>query len=205
MSKSPGQALEALRLAVVKERQGERDLTLAAEAARQAANAAQEELIEAHAAADAKRIRAAERARATAEAKADTAAIQAEAARRRADRAKAEQEAYTAANAKALVAELEPDAAAIVKRIEAAAAALVEADQAWGATRQRAADLLAAAPHRDGNLPESHALHSLATELRKALQRGAEVASPLSHYGAEGETEAEQARVVALRGQETAA
>lgn len=179
MPKSRTEALEELRQAEVRERIAGRELGAKAQAARQAADAAREALVEAHATGtDTKR---AERDRAKAGAEAEDIAIRAEAATRRVERAAREREGFETQHAQQLIAELGPAAREAVEKLERAARDFDAADTDWSAIAQRVAQLLA---HIDGSSaradqPSSHGLGDVAQQLRQALRGGTAIASPM--------------------------
>jgi hypothetical protein len=179
--KSKRRTLENLRLAGVEERQRARDLEVSAQAATNDAEIAREQLIEAHAAGDARAIKAADNARQAAVRHAENASIQAEAARRRVERAAKEHQRYEAANARHLIDELEPAARLVVERLQSAAAELAAADAEWSSLAQRVNELVAVCPGASPRFdtPIGHALQEVARELRRA---DGQVVSPLPHW-----------------------
>lgn len=177
------ETLQSLVEAEAKERARARDLEASAEAAKAHVNQARAQLVEAHAAVDARAIRAAEKNQEAALKQAENASVQAEAALLRVERASRERHGYQTANARALIGDLEPQAQEIVERLQSAAGELVAADRAWGALATQVNGLLAHIPGASpiSDAPDSHVLHETARDVKRALT-GASVVSPLPHW-----------------------
>ena len=168
--------LAKLRQAAAKEATTSREAQREAEAAEQAAAAARDQLVEAHAAGT--HVRKAEQAHAKARDKAEAAAIRAEGAARRAERAAQDAGTYEADHVQDLLAELEPPATAAAERLTASARELYEAHTGWHDVSARVGALLRHVPG-PSNAPSDHALAPVMRDVRNFLRTSGEIAPPL--------------------------
>lgn len=201
------ETLRSLVEAEAKERARARELEASAEAAAAHVNQARAQLVEAHAAVDARAIRAAEKNHEAALKQAENASVQAEAALLRIDRASRERHGYVTANARELIAELQPQAREIVERLQSSAHQLVTADRAWGNLAQEVNHLLAEIPGASPitDAPSTHVLAEVARDIRHALANEATVEPPTPHFDGLKHREAEQRTVTEIKRERQAA
>jgi len=201
MSKSKTDTLKSLIEAEAKERARARDLQASAKAAQAHVDEARTELVEAHAAVDPRAIKAAEKNQQAALKQAENASVQADAALLRIDRASRERHGYVTANARGLIAELQPQAREIAERLQSSAHELVAADRAWGSLAQEVNHLLKEIPGASAisDAPSTHVLAEVARDIRRALANGATVAPPTPHFAGLKNWETEQRKVAEIK------
>ena len=168
--------LRKLRQAAAQEGNTAREAQRHAEAEQQAAAAARDQLVEAHAAGS--DVRKAEQAHGKARDKAEAAAIRAEGATRRAERAGQDADTYEREHVQDLLAELEPQASAAAERLAASARELFEAHTEWHDVSAKVGSLLRHVPG-PSSAPSDHALAPVMRDVRNFLRTSGEIAPPL--------------------------